>query len=40
MSWNRHNEAFLHAYRGTAAWIRSQIGEEDSSLQAVMGAAE
>jgi NTE family protein len=40
MSWNRHNEAFVHAYRGTAAWIRSRIAAGDSNLQAVIGAAE
>src|SRR5262249_427659 len=38
MTWSRHGELFLHAYRWTAAWIRSQIGEGDSNLRGVIDA--
>ena len=36
-SWDRHNEIFLHAYRATAAWIRRELAEPDSKVQAVIG---
>jgi NTE family protein len=39
MSWDRHNEVFLHAYRGMADWIRSRVAEKDSKIQTVIGAA-
>ena len=31
-SWERHNEVFLHTYRGVAAWIRSRIAENDAKV--------
>src|SRR5262249_10427774 len=40
MSWSRHSETFLHTYRGTAAWIRKQIEQEDSQLRAVIPAQD
>jgi NTE family protein len=38
-SWERHNEVFLHAYRGVAAWIRSRIAENDVKVLMLIGAA-
>jgi len=38
--WERHNQIFLHAYRGVAAWIQTGLAEKDPRLQAVLGAAE
>jgi NTE family protein len=31
-SWERHNEVFLHTYRGVAAWIRNRIAENDPKV--------
>ncbi len=38
-SWERHNEVFLHAYRGVASWIDSRMAENDSKVLAVVGTA-
>jgi NTE family protein len=38
-SWERHNEVFLHAYRGVAAWIRSRIADNDPKMLMLIGAA-
>ena len=38
-NWERHNETFLHAYRGVAAWIQAGLSEQDPRLRAVIGAA-
>jgi NTE family protein len=35
--WDRHNEVFLDAYRGTAAWIAARQAEQDPKLGAVIG---
>jgi NTE family protein len=37
--WERHNQIFLHAYRGVAAWIQTRVAEMDPRVQAVIGAA-
>jgi hypothetical protein len=37
-SWERHNEVFLHAYRGVASWIQERITENDSKMAAVISA--
>jgi NTE family protein len=39
MSWDRHNEIFLHTYRATAAWIARELAEPASALQAIVGAS-
>jgi NTE family protein len=36
-NWERHNQTFQHAYRGTAAWIQAGMAEKDARLAAVMG---
>jgi NTE family protein len=38
-SWDRHNEVFLHAYRGLASWIQARVAEEDARVLAVLGTA-
>jgi NTE family protein len=38
-SWERHNEVFLHAYRGVASWIRARMTENDPKMLALVGAA-
>jgi NTE family protein len=37
-SWERHNEVFLHTYRGVASWIQQRITENDSKMAAVISA--
>src|SRR2546423_5982297 len=37
-SWERHNETFLHAYRGAASWIETRMAQADSGMLAVIGA--
>jgi len=36
-SWERHNEIFLHAYRGAAQWIEARMAEGDPRMRAVIG---
>jgi hypothetical protein len=38
-SWERHNEVFLHAYRGVASWIQTRLAEDDAKVLAVTTAA-
>jgi NTE family protein len=38
-SWERHNEVFLHAYRGVASWIQARLAEDDAKVLAVTTAA-
>jgi NTE family protein len=38
-NWDRHNEVFLHAYRGVASWIQSRVAEEDARVLAVISPA-
>jgi NTE family protein len=38
-SWERHNEIFLHAYRGVASWIQTRLAEDDAKVLAVTSAA-
>jgi NTE family protein len=38
-SWDRHNEVFLHAYRGVASWIETRLAEDDAKVLAVTTAA-
>jgi NTE family protein len=38
-SWERHNEVFLHAYRGVGSWIRTRVAENDCKILALLGAA-
>jgi hypothetical protein len=35
--WERHNEVFRDAYRGTAAWIAARQAEQDPKLGAIIG---
>jgi NTE family protein len=37
-NWERHNQTFQHAYRGTAAWIQTGMAEKDARLGAVIAA--
>jgi NTE family protein len=37
-NWERHNQTFLHAYRGTTAWIHAGLADKDARLSAVIGA--
>jgi NTE family protein len=39
-SWDRHNEVFLHAYRGVVSWIQTRLAEEDSRVLAVINTAD
>ena len=36
-SWERHNEVFLHAYRGVASWIQARVAQRDPAVLAVIG---
>jgi NTE family protein len=38
-NWDRHNEIFLHAHRGAAAWIEARLSEQDAGVLAVVGRA-
>jgi NTE family protein len=38
-NWERHNEVFLHAYRGVASWIRARMAQNDPKMLALIGAA-
>lgn len=38
-NWERHNEVFLHAYRGVGSWIRARTAENDRKVLALIGAA-
>ena len=38
-NWERHNEVFLHAYRGVASWIRARMAESDPKMLALIDAA-
>jgi NTE family protein len=38
-SWERHNEVFLHAYRGVGSWIQARAAQGDPGVLAVIGGA-
>jgi NTE family protein len=38
-SWERHNEIFLHAYRGVSSWIQTRLAEADPRIRAIVGPA-
>jgi NTE family protein len=38
-NWERHNQTFQHAYRGTAAWIQTGMADKDARLEAVIAAS-